>query len=944
MKRIIKKLLPAVVVLGFLTACEDVPAPYYLLEKITDGSIILDESFANSLGKFTVFNETEDGYEWANQYNTAYISGYQNNVNKATKSWLISPAFDLSDVDQAYVMFEYVLRYKRSTTKERILVSANYADEIIDGVHGTPLTATWYDLDINLEETADYKNFNTAGAQLPSEVLGQKRVHVALYYEAPANEASTWEVKNLVVKRGEFEDPNKPDVDAIFFSKLINDEAGFIAEPIITPDETEFQVWKNNNYGWVATGYDAEKSTDENRIYYECESWLISPAIELPDDDVYMNFMHALNYRNHEGLGVYVRVAAEEGANEFPWQELDVTWPAGNNWTFISSEDIVLNDYKGKSIQVGFKYSSTDEVAATWELENFGIYQGTPPEKPVIPVNGSGTKEDPYDVASALRLITSGAIPSSDVFVKGIVSQIDDIDLYTGARSGAGSFGNATYYISDDGYTTTQLEVYRGFGLNGDKFTSSNRINVGDEVIVVGQLVYYNNKTPEFTQGSELYMHNGVYAGGKENNYADPIGTGTQADPYNVAATVQLIDRIGNNVSDHIYTKGIISRIEEIGTGYGNATYFIKDADADGELEVFRGKGLGNADLEKNDIKEGDEVIVYGQVIYYNNRTREFTQGNYLYMLNGKTAGDTPVVEPTGSGTLEDPFNSAAANQAADKLDNGAKSPEYYIKGKVVKISQNFDTKNSNTGEYYGNATFYISDDGTAAGQFYVFRTLYLGNKKYDGNGDLLKKGDDVIICGKLTKYGTNNVLETVQNESYLYSLNGNTGGEEPPTPVEVGTYDNPWTIEDVQANYQDGKQINSYVIGYIVGYVKGSKYADGALFGNDAVETAATGSAPSNILISYTPQASSVEQCIPMALPTGVFRTGLNPKDHPELIGSAIKVYGSVEKYFQVAGLKSPSYVEYESPDATGASTTMVIGTRPDAAAKKRIYSKKIK
>ena len=122
MKSLFKKLVLPLIAIGFLTACEDVPAPYYLLEKIFDKSVLLDESFANSLGKFTVYNETDDGYEWANQYNTAYISGYQNQVNKATKSWLISPAIDLSDVEKAYVTFEYVLRYKRSSTKERILV------------------------------------------------------------------------------------------------------------------------------------------------------------------------------------------------------------------------------------------------------------------------------------------------------------------------------------------------------------------------------------------------------------------------------------------------------------------------------------------------------------------------------------------------------------------------------------------------------------------------------------------------------------------------------------------------------------------------------------------------------------------------------------------------------------------------------------------------------
>ena len=143
--------------------------------------------------------------------------------------------------------------------------------------------------------------------------------------------------------------------------------------------------------------------------------------------------------------------------------------------------------------------------------------------------------------------------------------------------------------------------------------------------------------------------------------------------------------------------------------------------------------------------------------------------------------------------------------------------------------------------------------------------------------------------------------------------------------------------MTDAQANYIDGTPQKSYVVGYIVGYVKGSKYQEGALFGADALEQASAGtSAPTNILIGLTPNSSSTDECIPMALPTGEFRTGLNLKDHPEVMGSQILIYGSVEKYFQVAGLKSPTYVEYTVSDATGGATTKTIGTRPDAAKKR--------
>lgn len=140
------------------------------------------------------------------------------------------------------------------------------------------------------------------------------------------------------------------------------------------------------------------------------------------------------------------------------------------------------------------------------------------------------------------------------------------------------------------------------------------------------------------------------------------------------------------------------------------------------------------------------------------------------YALPGNE--DPVVIEPTGSGTLEDPYNVAAALDYVNGLAADAESPQdVYIKGKVVSVNTNYNESEPQ----FGNAVFYISDDGTSAKQFYVYRALYLGNKKYT-SGTTLAKGDEVIICGKVVNYkGT--TPETVQSKAFLYSLNGVTEG-----------------------------------------------------------------------------------------------------------------------------------------------------------------------
>ncbi len=108
------------------------------------------------------------------------------------------------------------------------------------------------------------------------------------------------------------------------------------------------------------------------------------------------------------------------------------------------------------------------------------------------------TKATVLTVSQALTAINALADNGTlaDQFVTGIVSQID-----------AYASNAITYWISDDGTTTSQLEVYKGKGLNGANFSAITDLTVGDEVVVNGTLqkfVKNSTTTPEFTQGSQI--------------------------------------------------------------------------------------------------------------------------------------------------------------------------------------------------------------------------------------------------------------------------------------------------------------------------------------------------------------------------------------------------------------------------------------------------------
>ena len=254
-----------------------------------------------------------------------------------------------------------------------------------------------------------------------------------------------------------------------------------------------------------------------------------------------------------------------------------------------------------------------------------------------------------------------------------------------------------------------------------------------------------------------------IIDGGGGETTADPMGTGTETDPYNVAAANQVGATLSAGEStETVYIRGIVSRIDEIDPSFGNATYCISDdGTPNNQFLVYRGYSLGGEKFTSVDeLKVGDEVIVKGTITNYNG-TIELNQRNEIYSLNGVIAGGETG---EGDGTEANPYS---ASQALEMIANGENNPdaEVYIKGKVSQIKE--------VSAQFGNATYWISDDGTTETQLYVFRGKYLNGEKFTSE-DQLKVGDEVVILGKLTTFNDDPQVGT---GSSIVSINGEGGG-----------------------------------------------------------------------------------------------------------------------------------------------------------------------
>ena len=117
-----------------------------------------------------------------------------------------------------------------------------------------------------------------------------------------------------------------------------------------------------------------------------------------------------------------------------------------------------------------------------------------------LPGKGDGTQANPLDITRALAYAKLNKKDAATYYIKGIISQIDEVST---------QYGNARYYLSNDGTSTEQLQVFRGLYLNGNKFTDPSQISVGKKVVILGTLEFYEaTSTPQVGRNSKIISIN----------------------------------------------------------------------------------------------------------------------------------------------------------------------------------------------------------------------------------------------------------------------------------------------------------------------------------------------------------------------------------------------------------------------------------------------------
>ena len=268
-------------------------------------------------------------------------------------------------------------------------------------------------------------------------------------------------------------------------------------------------------------------------------------------------------------------------------------------------------------------------------------------------------------------------------------------------------------------------------------------------------------------------------------------------------------------------------RVELTGAGYweaavtgGNTAIDIKPASGTTSTDV-----TVTASAVSEPVKSTLKVTLYGDIA--GQRTKLYSRD-----LTVSQTEDGSAILPNDGLTPETAFTVAEVIAEAKNIGDTESEKTYYFKGVISEIGNDTDGTPAIYKSSYGNATFYIKDEGTGTSNaFYCYRILYLGNKKWATGNPNINVGDEVIVCGKITNY-KGNTPETVQSNAYLYMLNGATTPDGSEQPEQPGVDDSNLSGFESQSAFVASTTDSSNWTYSIDGYTMNGKKATGVKLG----------------------------------------------------------------------------------------------------------------
>ncbi|MBQ2807612.1 MAG: hypothetical protein IJF06_00765 [Bacteroidaceae bacterium] len=463
---------------------------------------------------------------------------------------------------------------------------------------------------------------------------------------------------------------------------------------------------------------------------------------------------------------------------------------------------------------------------------------------------------------------------------------------------------------------TGSILVYLG----SDKgYAAGDAVTVSGTTNVYGGLLQFGNTAVVEKTGTATVEHPtatvmdgaamDAYLAAPAIQYVEYTGTLTISDKgyYNVAvdgaATAVGSIQYPQDAIKANLTSGSVVKVTGYTIGTSSSKY-VNTMAVKVETVDNGGEGEGEGEDEELEVTDISDIIAAGEgkakaqgtimATYARGFLLDDGTGSILVYLGsdgGNAVGEIVTVEGTTSmyggllqfaaGSVVTRLTTTTVSYPAATVMDGA-AMDAYLAAPAIQYVEYTGTLTIN-GNYYN-----VAVDGAATA---------VGSIQYpqDAIKASLTSGSVVKVTGYTIGVSSSKYVNTM-------AVKVETVGE-PEAPAETEEY----TVTEALAAYVDGKQIPAIVTGYIVGAMNSTGYVPE--FGTTTVAT--------NIFISDDPDTDNETECLIVQLPSGDIRSALNLVDNPGNYKKQVRITGSIETYFKVAGLKSVTAFEFTG--ATG-------------------------
>ena len=379
-------------------------------------------------------------------------------------------------------------------------------------------------------------------------------------------------------------------------------------------------------------------------------------------------------------------------------------------------------------------FQSCEDVPMPYDMP------GSEDKPTVVEPAGTGTKDDPYNIAGILEAtesLNSGENLPEKVYFKGVVTSVKECSP---------SYGNATFYLGDDIESSKTFYVYQCLGLGNKNITSEDEVQVGDTITIYGTVTNYNGTIE--TAKKEAYIY--------ESSRGGSSGPAEEAIEITCAKAIELCNALADGASS-TETYSITGYITDVYStiSYNQQSFWLSDNN-DGQKMV---------QAYWANLPQGVEAFTKGSKVKITGKLLKFVNSSNEVIPEIKNA-DVEIIEQ-GSSTPDIPTGDAKHITISEFLSKKDSQTTYELTGTVKNIA---NTTYGNFDLVEGDAKIYIYGLLDKDGNTKNFASLGIS------------EGDEVTLTGVYSEYNGSPQIKNAQFVSVKKGSGGGTGDNNPPT------------------------------------------------------------------------------------------------------------------------------------------------------------------